>query len=114
MGLRRPRRDEEVGRSFNCRASTRYSTVQKRRLVLWGLCGVLFFSAAPLGCTRASSLAPVSDDVLLTIGMAEGSLAGTDVGVRQLAGTLSLEGLTQLSFDGRVLPSLAENSGGNF
>lgn len=41
--------------------------------------------------------------------MPEGNLAGTDVGIRQIAGSLSLEGLTQLSLDGRVLPRLAES-----
>jgi len=44
----------------------------------------------------------------LTIGFPEGVVEGTELGLRQLALTLSVEGLTQLGNDGRALPKLAE------
>ena len=40
--------------------------------------------------------------------MPEGTVAGTDLGIRQVAAALSVEGLTQLSEDGRAVPRLAE------
>jgi peptide/nickel transport system substrate-binding protein len=43
----------------------------------------------------------------LTIGVSEG-VTGDDLGPQNLANTLSIEGLTQLSDDGRALPRLAE------
>ncbi len=45
---------------------------------------------------------------MLTIGVPEGLVTGTDLGLQHLATTLSVEGLTQLSTDGRALPRLAE------
>jgi peptide/nickel transport system substrate-binding protein len=48
---------------------------------------------------------------VLTIGVPEGSAAGTGTGLGQLTNTLTLEGLTQTSTsaDGRALPRLAES-----
>jgi peptide/nickel transport system substrate-binding protein len=46
---------------------------------------------------------------VLTIGVPEGLVTGTDVGLQQLVTLLSGEGLTQLSADGRALPRLAES-----
>ena len=45
----------------------------------------------------------------MTIGVTEGVVAGTDLGLQNLATNLSVEGLTQLSPDGRALPRLAES-----
>jgi len=46
----------------------------------------------------------------LTIGFPEGGVVeGTELGLRQLAATLSVESLTQLGADGRPLPKLAES-----
>ena len=46
---------------------------------------------------------------MLTIGVPEATVAGTDLGIRQVMATQSLEGLTQLTEDGRVVPRLAES-----
>lgn len=46
---------------------------------------------------------------MLTIGFPEGAVTGTELGLGQLTTTLTLEGLTQVSVDGRVLPRLAES-----
>jgi peptide/nickel transport system substrate-binding protein len=59
------------------------------------------------GCASQRPAATPSQAVL-TIGVPEG-IAGTDIGARQLSQALSLEGLTQLSPDGRVLPRLADS-----
>ena len=45
---------------------------------------------------------------MLTIGVPEGTVAGTDLGARQMMAALSVEGLTQLGQDGRAAPRLAE------
>ena len=41
--------------------------------------------------------------------MPEGVGAGNDIGVRQLAQALTVEGLTQLGDDGRAAPRLARS-----
>jgi peptide/nickel transport system substrate-binding protein len=46
---------------------------------------------------------------MLTIGVPEGTVAGTDLGARQMMAALSVEGLTQLGEDGRATPRLAES-----
>ncbi len=45
----------------------------------------------------------------MTIGFPEGVVEGTELGLRQLAATLSIESLTQLAADGRAIPKLAES-----
>jgi peptide/nickel transport system substrate-binding protein len=45
----------------------------------------------------------------LLIGVPEGLVAGTDLGLQDLARSLSIEGLMQLGPDGRALPRLAES-----
>lgn len=83
--------------------------LQKRRTAPRLKCGVFFFLAAcASGCaspTQNESVAKSS----LTIGVPEGVIEGTDLGVQQLAATLSIESLTQLGADGRALPKLAES-----
>jgi peptide/nickel transport system substrate-binding protein len=48
---------------------------------------------------------------VLTIGVPEGSVGGTELGLGQLISTFTLEGLTQVNFglDGRARPKLAES-----
>jgi peptide/nickel transport system substrate-binding protein len=60
------------------------------------------------GCTSkpSSTSAPRNQ---LTIGFPEGVVEGTELGLRQLATSLSVESLTQLSADGRPIPKLAES-----
>jgi peptide/nickel transport system substrate-binding protein len=65
----------------------------------------LFLCATPLACSHSSPQAPLRD--VLTIGAPEAG-PGTEIGIRQLSSALSLEGLTQLNADGRVLPRLAQ------
>jgi ABC-type transport system substrate-binding protein len=72
-------------------------------------CGVLFVSATLLsGCGPASTSEGGGRNIL-TIGVPEGVVAGTDLGVQSLATALTLEGLTQLSPDGRPIPRLAQS-----
>jgi peptide/nickel transport system substrate-binding protein len=80
--------------------------VQKRRTAPG--CGVFLCCAVLVAsCTSkpSSTSAPRNQ---LTIGFPEGVVEGTDLGMRQLATTLSVESLTQLGDDGRTLPKLAE------
>lgn len=69
-------------------------------------CGVVVLAALFLSCERqpAPATAPVET---LTIGFPD-SVAGSDVGVRNLSSNLSTEGLTQVSPDGHAIPRLAE------
>lgn len=82
------------------------STASRRiRLGVW--CGVLIFSPLLASCARQTDEAGV-EKTTLTIGVPE-AIAGADFGLRNVASTLSREGLTQLSPDGRPLPKLAES-----
>jgi peptide/nickel transport system substrate-binding protein len=74
----------------------------------------LCVSVASCGITPGPAAAALPEK--LTIGVPEGTVAGTDLGARQMMAALSLEGLTQLGEDGRALPRLAakwqwENNG---
>jgi peptide/nickel transport system substrate-binding protein len=60
------------------------------------------------GCTSKPSSGAAPRDQL-TIGFPEGVVEGTELGLRQLATTLSVESLTQLGANGRPLPKLAES-----
>src|SRR4051812_10604767 len=79
----------------------------KRRTALQAWCGVLFLCVSGTACGRASSQAPAVTESL-TIGVPEETVAGTDLGARQMMSALSIEGLTQLEEDGRAAPHLAE------
>ena len=59
-------------------------------------------------CTDADYGAP-TDTAELRIGVPEGNADGSEVGVGQLTRTIALEGLTQLSAEGRAMPRLAES-----
>jgi peptide/nickel transport system substrate-binding protein len=67
---------------------------------------VLFLAALP-ACTSENSSPPPAS--VLTIGFPEGAVSGAGVGLGQLTTTFTLEGLTQVGVDGRVLPRLAES-----
>ena len=70
--------------------------------------GVFFLLLLLPSCTDADYGAP-SDTSELRIGVPEGNADGTEVGVGQLTRTIALEGLTQLSAEGRAMPRLAES-----
>jgi len=106
---RRVRRQKEL--RSHCPASAGIFSLQKRRTAPRLKCGVFFlccFTAAACARTQPTSIA-IKDGLI--IGTPEGTVAGTEQGVVQIARTLSLEGLTQLSPDGRALPRLAEKWG---
>jgi peptide/nickel transport system substrate-binding protein len=67
----------------------------------------LVFNLA-FACTSRTPVAPPSRDQL-TIGVPQGVVEGTELGIRQLAATLSIESISQLSDDGRPVPKLAES-----
>jgi ABC-type transport system substrate-binding protein len=103
----RSRGQEEVARPTGDTPVQDTSDLQRRTcFVAW--CGVAFlFALLTAGCDRTRpSSEPVRDS--LTIGVPE-AVAGADLGLRNLAQNLSVEGLTQLSADGRALPKLAES-----
>jgi len=106
MDHRGRRGPEQVGSPI--RVSTRSSSAQRRRATLWVWCGVIFCTGLP-ACGTSDTRTVLSRNVL-TIGVPEGSVAGTGLGLGQLINTLTLEGLTHTSTsaDGRALPSLAE------
>ena len=72
------------------------------------MCGVSFVLGLSGGCSSYGAPESTQENVL-TIGVSEGLVTGTDLGLQYLATTLSVEGLTQLSTDGRALPRLAES-----
>lgn len=89
------------------RARPRVLTPFKRRT--WFPCGVFFVLVAiSSGCGPAVAPRPAPPNVL-TIGVPLGVIAGTDLGLQNLANTLTNEGLTQLSGDGHAIPKLAES-----
>jgi len=102
----RDHREKELG-SLQ-RASTAIRLIRKRRTTTRFWCGVLFLVVlSAQGCTQEPrNSAPTR--TTLTIGVPEGIATG-ELGARQLSQALSLEGLTQLSADGRVLPRLADS-----
>lgn len=77
----------------------------KRRTWFW--CGVSFLLGLSGGCVSYGTPDPARENVL-TIGVPEGLVSSSDLGLQYLATTLSVERLTQLSTDGRALPMLAE------
>ena len=83
------------------------ATLKRRATPPWIWCGVIFLAGAS-ACDLAETRPSPAQNVL-TIGVPEGSVAGTGVGLGQLTSTLTLEGLTQTSTssDGRALPRLA-------
>jgi ABC-type transport system substrate-binding protein len=72
------------------------------------VCGLFAFVFVTVGCLAGGASKPSAGEVL-TIGVPEGVVAGTDLGLQSTVTTLSVEGLTQLSPDGRALPRLAES-----
>jgi peptide/nickel transport system substrate-binding protein len=74
-----------------------------------GTCGVLFFCGLLVqSCSNDDARATTTATSQLTVGFPGANLAGTDLGVGQFARLLTIEGLTQVSEDGRVLPRLAQ------
>lgn len=71
------------------------------------MCGVLFVLGACASCESYGPQEQTSQDTL-TIGVPEGGVSGTDLGLQNTVTILSSDGLTQLSPDGRALPRLAE------
>jgi len=82
--------------------------VFKRRTALQAWCGVFFLCICAASCGPAPDVSIAAAPDTLTIGVPEGTVAGTDLGIRQVMAALSVEGLTQLSEDGRAVPRLAE------
>jgi peptide/nickel transport system substrate-binding protein len=105
VGYRRVRRQEELG--SHAPASPGICSLHKRRTATRLWCGVFFLLAISSGCTSTPPATAPTKDVLV-IGTPEGTAAGAENGVRQVARTLSLEGLTQLSADGRAVARLAD------
>jgi peptide/nickel transport system substrate-binding protein len=68
-------------------------------------CGVIFLVLLA-ACDSADRTA-ATDSNVLTIGLPEGEIVGTETGLGQLTTGFTLEGLTQVSPDGRALPRLA-------
>src|SRR5439155_2310242 len=80
----------------------------KRRTATRLWCGVFFLLALSVAaCTQTSTQASTRKDTIV-IGTPDTPSAGAEFGLQQVARTLSLEGLTQLSPDGRALPRLAD------
>lgn len=105
MGYRRGRRKEELARPIRSTIVDFLSSWGCRTSFLAG-CGILL-CAYQAACVPPSNQAPALKD-LLTIGVPEGTVTGTELGVPQIAAALTREGLTQVGVDGRVLPRLAE------
>lgn len=105
MGGRRSRRKEELG-SFR-RASVSPFSVRKRRTNSWNLCGVFLLLGLGLAACTESKGGGSPTRKILTIGFPEGTIAGSELGLGQLTTGFTLEGLTQVSRDGRALPRLA-------
>jgi len=80
------------------------------RIAAVAACGIIFLVG--LATTPACVSDPRNDSQIstqLTIGIAEGTGTSAASGAAQLASMLTLEGLTQVGADGRVLPMLAES-----
>jgi peptide/nickel transport system substrate-binding protein len=104
----RHRRQEELTRLIAGWARSSFVENFQRRTATRLRCGVVLFSAAvAVGCTGSEKKAS-SGQAVLTIGVTE-AIAGADFSLQNLASNLSLEGLAQLSSDGRALPKLAES-----
>ena len=104
----RPRRQEELRSRAPALAGT--SSLVKRRTATRLWCGVSLFvlSSALATCTARPVTGPAVRDQL-TIGVPEGVVEGTELGLRRLATMLSVESLSQLGDDGRPVPQLAES-----
>jgi peptide/nickel transport system substrate-binding protein len=73
------------------------------------MCGVfLFISVLCSNCAPPTRSEGAARSVL-TIGLPEGLVAGADLGPQNLVAFLTVEGLTQLSADGRAIPRLAQS-----
>jgi ABC-type transport system substrate-binding protein len=102
---RRVHREEELASQSACNATR---LTRKRRTAIRLRCGFFFFAAGINAACVAPGTSIHSEKDTLVIGYSESAGAGTEFGLQQVARTLSLEGLTQLSPDGRVLPRLAD------
>jgi ABC-type transport system substrate-binding protein len=103
------RLDIEESLSSRCPAPPGRGSSTQRRTAAGLSCGVFLFSGVLLtGCTSKIP-ASVTANTQLTIGFPEGRIEGTDLGSKWLASTLSVEGLTQLTDDGKAAPKLAES-----
>lgn len=89
------------------RASARPLSRRRRRTASWFWCGVLFLTPLPACISSDNTNLPRRN--VLTIGFPESGVAGTELGLGQLTTNFTLEGLTQVSVDGRVLPRLAQS-----
>ena len=73
------------------------------------MCGIFVFIAIAIpACGRVHDSRPADTHSVLTVGVPEGTANSTDLGARQLASMLSVEGLTQVNADGRAVPRVAE------
>lgn len=97
--------EEELAASKG--GSSRHSSAHKRRTAPWFWCGVAFLTIFT-GCTTADNQTSPPRTVL-RIGFPEGSVSASEIGARVLTNLITLEGLTQLSVDGRAVPWLAES-----
>jgi peptide/nickel transport system substrate-binding protein len=73
------------------------------------VCGFLFLAALSIAACHGLAGSPqTSRPPALTVGVPEGTASSTEVGVAEWAQMLTVEGLTQVNADGRVLPRVAE------
>src|SRR5207248_4351197 len=85
------------------------SPLRKRRTATRLWCGVLFLIAFPLVACKPTTATKSTPKDVLTIGFPEGAISSADQGVASMTSGLSLEGLTQVSADGRPLPRLSDS-----
>jgi peptide/nickel transport system substrate-binding protein len=105
VGFGRLHREEEL-RSHGP-ASVGRCPLYKRRTATRLSCGVSFVLFGLAACTSPPPKSFTPDQ--LKIGVPEGIVEGTDLGMQQVAARLSVESLSQLSDNGRPLPKLAES-----
>jgi peptide/nickel transport system substrate-binding protein len=104
---RRARRQEELRSQVP--ASAGIVPPQERRTATRLRCGVFLLAVlCGASCQHAGTQSSAPRDVL-TIGFPEGAISSADQGVAAMTNGLSLEGLTQVSPDGRPLPRLADS-----
>ena len=107
MDCRRVHREEEL--KSHSPASVGIVSLSKRRTATRLWCGVFFLATAVLPACKSTTSANSAPTNQLTIGFPEGAISSADQGVAALTNQLSLEGLTQVSADGRPLPRLADS-----
>jgi peptide/nickel transport system substrate-binding protein len=108
VGHRRGCRQEELA-DLTGRLSCRPSW-QKRRIANSVRCGVFICTLQLVLLTACQSNDPdrTVSPLVLTVAVPEGNTGNAELGARLQAVAFTLEGLTQLSVDGRASPKLAE------